>query len=408
MELNLNYFNSGEVSGNKDEVNRFTVPIEENRQFNVHQFCFEIVDSVIEKIIKWDTFVFENDEVNCSLHIKKYQPLKRKLPFVSKSDVDIPKRKLSLDMIFDSVFEVELSNRSAEDLKAEKLGKIFDEVFNDKPETSPMNQYSTNCSAGCLSKSCFLEDSAQAVQATRERMSNMTKSEQHAFLLTRLNLQTELGLQSSETFVFEKKTFCSQATVTLLGLSKYMLRKVTSEHLAGQTFHIHGNAGNIYNSNKRDFAISFVLNFAKIHAENLPDRQVLRLPHYLNIKEIFSYYQQNVSKDLHLKERSFYETFKKTFGDSSRSDDFLPRIIFMPYNTHPICSTCDHIGNLRKTAKNESELNYALNCKKQHLLKVRRQYLQFCYRRELAIRFPGDYLHIGMLTVFIFMLTILT
>ena len=128
----------------------------------------------------------------------------------------------------------------------------------------------------------------------------------------------------------------------------------------------------------------------------MPDRIVLRLPHYLNIKEIYCYYKSSVPVHLQLVERTFYDVFKTSFGDASRLDDFLPRIIFLPSNTHPMCNECYRITNLRKTVKTESEMIYALSCKKTHLLRVRRMYLQFCYRRELAIRFPSDYLHIGM------------
>ena len=174
-----------------------------------------------------------------------------------------------------------------------------------------------------------------------------------------------------------------------------MISTVLKEHMSGQTFRVHGNKGNLYFSHNRDLVISFIWDFAKIHAENLPDREVLRLPHYLNIQEVFCYYKENVNAENQVKERSFYDIFKTKFGDASRVDNFLPRIIFLPSNTHPVCSECDRISTLRKSAQSESDTLLALSRKKQHLLQVRRQYLQFCYRRELAIRYPADYLHIG-------------
>ena len=228
----------------------------------------------------------------------------------------------------------------------------------------------------------------------------MSKKELHVFLLERINIQSELGLNTSSSFFFEKRSFCHTAVISLFGISQYMVKTVLEEHRAGQTKVIHGNKGMLHASQKRDYGIGFVSNFARMHAENLPDRTVLRLPHYLNIQEIYCYYKETVSAELQLKERSFYDMFKTNFGDPSRRDDYLPRIIFMSSNTHPVCAECDRLSRLRKAAKSDSEVQYALSCKTCHVFQVRRQYLQFVYRRELAARFPGDYLHIGKIILF--------
>ena len=285
------------------------------------------------------------------------------------------------------------------DTKEDRLNKIIGSVFGKSTngstqETHEYVSFLSNCSNECLTKTCFNTDLV-VVNKIRGRFRNMSTSVLHAFLLTRLNNQRELGLSTSCSFVFEQTKFCHKAVMSLFNISKYMVGQVVKEHLAGQTFVVHGNKGLLYGSQKRDFAIGFVHNFAKLHAENMPDRTVLRLPHYLNIQELYCYYKDNVTKDLLIAERSFYDMFKKSFGDAYREDDFLPRIVFLPANSHPVCSECDRLSSLRKASKSESEMIYAMNCKKQHLLKVRRMYLQFSYRRELAIRFPGEYLHIG-------------
>ena len=358
-----------------------------------------------------DPFVFNDKEMYCK---RKYIPLKRKFPVVSLSLSDDVSKKSKLDSIFDSLFPptkiadethpVHTSGESQElgepsnDVKKEKLDNIFDSIFGKVITDSVKGQLesSSNCSDDCPYRNCYGQASATAVKITRQRIGSMSTSELHQFLLTRLNIQHELGINTTSTFVFEQRSFCYNAILDLFQISKYMVRTVKHEHLSGQTFVIHGNKGKFYGSNKKDFAIGFITNFAKIHAENMPDRIVLRLPHYLNIKEIYCYYKSSVPVHLQLVERTFYDVFKTCFGDASRLDDFLPRIIFLPSNTHPMCNECYRITNLRKTVKTESEMIYALSCKKTHLLRVRRMYLQFCYRRELAIRFPSDYLHIGM------------
>ena len=285
------------------------------------------------------------------------------------------------------------------DTKEDRLNKIIGSVFGKSTNGSTQETHEyvsclSNCSNECLTKTCFKTDLV-VVNKIRGRFRNMSTSVLHAFLLNRLNNQRELGLSTSCSFVFEQTKFCHKAVMSLFNISKYMIGQVVKEHLAGQTFVVHGNKGLLYGSQKRDFAIGFVHNFAKMHAENMPDRTVLRLPHYLNIQELYCYYKDNVTKDLLIAERSFYDMFKKSFGDAYRMDEFLPRIVFLPANSHPVCCECDRLSSLRKASKSESEMMYAVNCKKQHLLKVRRQYLQFSYRRELAVRFPGEYLHIG-------------
>ena len=47
-------------------------------------------------------------------------------------------------------------------------------------------------------------------------------------------------------------------------------------------------------------------------------------------------------------------------------------------------------------AKNESETIYASTRKKKHMQEIKQKYLQFCDRRELAVRFPEDYLHLSL------------
>ena len=354
-----------------------------------------VVKGICEQAVVNDPFVFTEEMDN----LNTYKPLKRKSPYVST----VGPKKSKLDSLFDSVFPPKHHADVVKDVNKEnnKLNSIFDSVLgklkkSTKDDLTNVLENSVKvCSAGCLNRTCFNKDSVSSVKKTQLKIKNMSTKELHIFLLERINIQSELGLETSSCFFFEKISFCHKAIISIFGISQYMIKTVLEDHLAGQTRHIHGNKGLLYASQKRDHGIGFVNNFSRMHAENLPDRTVLRLPHYLNIQEIYCYYKENVAAELQLKERSFYELFKKHFGDPSRKDDYLPRIIFMSSNTHPVCSECDRLTRLRKSAKSESEVQYALSCKTCHVLKVRRQYLQFVYRRELAARFPGDYLHIG-------------
>ena len=224
----------------------------------------------------------------------------------------------------------------------------------------------------------------------------MKVSKLHKFLLARLQTQKELGLQSECALRLGSYDFCKAALSEVLGVSKYMIRAVFTEHLAGIQNYIHGNQGNIFNTRKKDAAITFILHFAKCHSENLPDRSCLRLPSYINVKTIFDDYQDKTLKVNQVSQREFYFIFKKCFSDSHRLYDWLPRIVFLPSSSHPVCNECSLISDLRKLAKSEFDAHYAEGRKRSHMLYIRRKYLLYCYRRDLPIRYPQDYLHLSL------------
>ena len=223
----------------------------------------------------------------------------------------------------------------------------------------------------------------------------MRKSSLHDFLLGLLNMQREMGLDSENSFVIEKVPFCHSATSSFFGVSDYLIKTVVREHCAGQTRFYHKNKGNYYHSEKRDRAISFIKNFSKIHCENLPDREIRRLPSYMNIVTIYTSYTENVAPALQLKARSFSHIFQTVFGDVYREPLGQPRITFLPRHSHPICNECDKISYMCKNAKTESERNYSEKRKRAHMQEIRQKYLECCDRKELALRFPEDYLHLS-------------
>ena len=145
----------------------------------------------------------------------------------------------------------------------------------------------------------------EKVKLIRGKLRSMKKSSLHNYLLTQLETQKEMGLDSQNSFVFEQFTFCHNSTVTLFSVTEYMVKKVVDEHLRGHIRFHHGNEGNLYFSERQNTAISFIKNFARCHCENLPDRQTMRLPSYLNVKAIYVNYTENIPAGIQLKERSF-------------------------------------------------------------------------------------------------------
>ena len=176
----------------------------------------------------------------------------------------------------------------------------------------------------------------------------MRKSDLHNFLLGLLNVQQEMGLDSESSFVFDKLPFCHSAVISLFSISSYLINKVVKEHKLGQIKFCHANQGNIYYSEKRDRAVAFIQNFARIHCENLPDQDTMRLPSYMNVTTIFNNYSESVPKEILLKERSFAHVFKTIFGNAHRESLGQPRITFLPCHSHPICTECAKISDVCK------------------------------------------------------------
>ena len=253
----------------------------------------------------------------------------------------------------------------------------------------------SSCSEDCPTKLCF-KMSVKEVQASRTKLLTFRKSELHQFLLARLKIQNEFGLDENTSLRMGKHNYCKNALLKLFGLSDYIIRKVFNEHAAGiEKFH-HGNVGNLYCTNKKDNAIAFILHFAQCHSENLPDRSCLRLPSYLTVKFIFEHYCEKVAKDNQVGSREFYLIFDQVFGRPKRLYDWLPRITFLSPSSHPVCNECCLISDLRKKAKSESEAQYAEGRKRSHMLYIRRKYLLYCYRCELPVRYPDDYLSLAI------------
>ena len=217
----------------------------------------------------------------------------------------------------------------------------------------------------------------------------------HNFLLCQLNMQHEMGMDYQNSFVLEKIPFCHNSVTSFFQVSEYLVKTVLKEHNSGQISYYHKNKGSFYHSEKRDTAISFIKNFARCHCENLPDREIMRLPSYMNIATIHAEYLENVPAALQLKARSFSHVFQTVFGDVYREQVGQPRITFSPRHSHPICTECDKISCLCKNAKTESDRNYAEKRKRSHMQEIRQKYLQCSDRKELSRRFPDDYLHLS-------------
>ena len=256
------------------------------------------------------------------------------------------------------------------------------------------------CSSDCESKKCF-SLSSDLIERVCAKLRSMKKSELHNYLLSRIRIQSEMVIRGDK-FVLEKHSFCKKSVVDLLGISEYLVTLVLKESKEGKTIHQHKNLGSKYYSPMKDQAVAFIEQFATVHAENLPDRSVLKMPKYMSIRLIYNYYCENTQMSEQVSEKAFYRIFQDNFAAPNRENPSLPRIVFMSNNSHPVCTDCTRIDDSRKKAKLEQDLKHAERLMREHLLEIRRKYIKFENRKELARRFPLTYLHIGNLITIIY------
>ena len=397
---------------------RETIPTKTCRVL-LNELIEEVFDKVMDKNLD---DIFENVWFENHLSIEDTEDVKLKRDLViEESEIsvneNVKKTKKSLDEIFQEVHREENVNIEtshdcfdesgiSETKNVNKTRKSLDEIFdavhkeeNVHFETSsdcfglPRNLCSTNCYTQLCDKI-----PSETILSIKNRLSSLTVSGLHKFLLERLNSQKEMGLDSEKCIILQSYKFCFDSFQCYFGVSSYLIKKVISEHKQGQQKFIHGNKGNLYSSPRRDTAISFIHHFAQVHSENLPDRSCLRLPSYLSIKTLFDLYLESTQfqQDVRVGEREFYSIFKMYFGDTHRMLSTLPRVVFQSFHTHPVCSICCRLNDMRKKVKNESEAEYAESRKRKHMVEIRKKYVNYTNRRDLAIRFPGDYLHIAL------------
>ena len=299
-----------------------------------------------------------------------------------------------LEDIFDKVTSA-VENPPPEKKSKTTLNEIFSRIVslpNDKESILNIRR-GIVCSSSCVSKKCS-DIPSLIISDIRNRISSLKQSQLHNYLLERLAIQMDMGIENS-VFTIRGYRFCRSSFQAYFGVSNYLLDTVLKENKEGKVRFVHGNKGNVYRSLRRDSAVAFIHSFAEVHCENLPDRHYLQLPSYLNIGTLFRIYVERFTvADERLGEREFYHVFNQYFGSTKRVDESLPVIIFQSYNTHPKCNVCAKISDLRKRAKNETEANYVDSRMREHMVEMRRKYLKFSSRIELAVRYPEDYLHL--------------
>lgn len=221
-----------------------------------------------------------------------------------------------LEDIFDKVISA-VENPPPEKKSKTTLNEIFSRIVslpNDKESILNMRR-DIVCSSSSVSKKCS-DIPSLIISDIRNKISSLKQSQLHNYLLERLAIQMDMGIENS-VFTIRGYRFCRSSFQAYFGVSNYLLDTVLKENKEGKVRFVHGNKGNVYRSLRRDSAVAFIHSFAEVHCENLPDRHYLQLPSYLNIGTLFRIYVERFTvADERLGEREFYHVFNQYFGST--------------------------------------------------------------------------------------------
>ena len=90
-----------------------------------------------------------------------------------------------------------------------------------------------------------------------------------------------------------------------------------------------------------------------------------------------------------VKEKTFYEYFKKFFGPD-RIDKSEPQVRISKYSSHSVCDQCVALSQARKGAKSQEQLEAINHSKKIHMKKIGEARTKMEELKQHAIQFPED------------------
>ena len=194
----------------------------------------------------------------------------------------------------------------------------------------------------------------------KTRMQTMFKSEKSIDtkkkLLAHLQSQLDCGL-STDGYQFNNHTFCCNFLEYQLNISMFILKSVLKDFWMGYKFYDHGNAGVLKTKASTSMFIAWLKQFSECYGQYAPDSNITVLSYWLNKKVLYDMYLDETVGP-HLKQSTFYESFKTFFGPN-RQDKSLPQVRISKYSSHSICNLCTALNTNKRQARSEGELKIA-------------------------------------------------
>ena len=133
-------------------------------------------------------------------------------------------------------------------------------------------------------------------------------------------------------------------------------------------------------------------NFADIFGQAAPDEDVIVLPAFLSIRDLFDVYK-NEAEEPKVKCSTFYYLFKKCFG-WDRADKTKPHIRLSAWSTHSKCDQCIALSRYQRNCKTQESLAHAKSLKMAHKEVYGGARLYIESLRHLALDYPHTQLFI--------------
>ena len=243
------------------------------------------------------------------------------------------------------------------------------------------------CENNCCSKSFSDNVKSSLHSIVEEKRKIDIKNE----LLGHLKSQKRMGL-STCGFIFGGEFMCSKFFSQVSGLTCYIINQVLSDFEEGLVRYEHGNDGTFQWGTAATGFFCWMRSFADIYGQSAPDEEVLVLPSFLTIKDLFEIYKEE-AEEPKIKCSTFYSLFKKCFG-WNRVDRTLPQIRLSAWSTHSKCDQCIALNRYKRSCRTEESISQAKSLKMAHKECYGKARMYIESRRHLALNFPSSRLFI--------------
>ena len=258
----------------------------------------------------------------------------------------------------------------------------------------PKSECFKSCLNECMLKASLLCD---ADQQKLKEFNMQSSCDTKNSLLAYLWAQDKVLAEEVEGFVFAGELYCLKAFSKMTGISEYLLRQVTDyfeRGLKGEFYHEGRNASKLH-AKSVNFISWFQL-FAKSYGQDAPDEELITLPSFLTMKNIWQLYKEECFDP---SDEVGYSTVVKLirnhFGPS-RSNRTLPRVRFSANSTHSKCDICSDLNIYQRSAKTQQQIDFVRALKYKHKQRYGCQRIQIEALRNVSQRMPEDQMSVYM------------
>ena len=239
----------------------------------------------------------------------------------------------------------------------------FKNLNKEKLETEIAHNELNETFRPCCDFECNRKAFSEEAKEILHQMNLKSKLAAKNDLLAHLHYQEKMGL-SVAGFFFSGEFLCPKTFSRMSGFSQYIVNDVMDGFRNGLCKFEHGNLGVIRQSPASTNFICWARHFSGLYGQAAPDEQVIVLPSFLKIKDLFEIYGDE-AEEPKVKESTFYRLLENYFGPN-RHDKTLPCLRISAYSTHSSCDQCIALGSFQRCSKTEEQLALAKSLRMAH------------------------------------------